>query len=54
MISQVNIRCEWCSRGYCEYYCSAEEQELRETNWPYKGTEDEMVECGQLKQEVLI
>lgn len=53
MISQAISRCEWCRIGYCEYYCSAEEQELRETNCPYKGTEDEMIECGQLEQEVL-
>ncbi len=53
MISQINSRCEWYRDGYCEYYCSADEQKQRETNWPCKGTEDEMVECGLLEQEVL-
>lgn len=31
----------------------ADDQEQRERNWPCIGTEDEMIECVQLEQEVL-
>ena len=41
-------KCEWCERGYCEVYGSAEEQEKEEINWPCNGTPEEMKDCGQL------
>lgn len=48
-----NDSCEWCHSDYCECYGDANDQEQCETNWPCDGTEDEMVECGELEQEVL-
>ena len=48
-----DIRCEWCHSGYCECYGDAKEQEQRETNCPCSGTEDCMIECGQLEREAL-
>lgn len=42
--------CEWCHSGYCECYGDAKEQEQRETNCPCSGTEDCMIECGQLER----
>lgn len=49
MINQKDIQCEWCNDGYCECYGDADDQMQSETNWPCDGTEDEMLECGQIQ-----
>lgn len=44
------MRCEWSNEGYCEVYGSSDEQKNKEINWPCAGSEEEMLDCGQIKE----
>lgn len=46
------MRCEWSNEGYCEVYGSSEEQKNKETQWECNGTEEEMLDCGQIREAI--